>query len=149
MALTTSSERIMPIKNVFNEIKTLTQSIENLSVADFIQEQESNEKVLLIDLRELQERVDRGTIPNSKHVPRGMLEFWADPASPYYRDFFDGEDQRIIVFCAGGGRSVYAALALQNMGYRNVAHIADGFRGWKESDHPIEDVAATSRWVRR
>jgi rhodanese-related sulfurtransferase len=78
-----------------------------------------------------------------------MLEFWADPASPYYRDFFDGEDQRIIVFCAGGGRSVYATLALQNMGYRNVAHIADGFRGWKESDHPIEDVAATSRWVRR
>ena len=149
MALTTIGERIMPIKNVFNEIKTLTQSIENLSVADFIQEQESNEKVLLIDLRELQERVDLGTIPNSKHVPRGMLEFWADPASPYYRDFFDGEDQRIIVFCAGGGRSVYAALALQNMGYRNVAHIADGFRGWKESDHPIEDVAATSRWVRR
>ena len=134
----------MPIKNVFNEIKTLTQSIENLSVADFIQEQESNEKVLLIDLRELQERVDLGTVPNSKHVPRGMLEFWADPASPDYRDFFDGEDQRIIIFCAGGGRSVYAALALQNMGYRNVAHIADGFRGWKESDHPIEDVAATS-----
>jgi rhodanese-related sulfurtransferase len=149
MALTTRGERIMPIKNVFNEIKTLTQSIENLSVADFIQEQESNEKVLLIDLRELQERVDLGTIPNSKHVPRGMLEFWADPASPYYRDFFDGEDQRVIVFCAGGGRSVYAALALQNMGYRNVAHIADGFRGWKESDHPIEDVATTSRWVRR
>jgi rhodanese-related sulfurtransferase len=149
MALTTRGERIMPIKNVFNEIKTLTQSIENLSVADFIQEQESNEKVLLIDLRELQERVDLGSIPNSKHVPRGMLEFWADPASPYYRDFFDGEDQRIIVFCAGGGRSVYAALALQNMGYRNVAHIADGFRGWKESDHPIEDVAATSLWVRR
>ena len=139
----------MPIKNVFNEIKTLTQSIENLSVADYIQEQESNEKVLLIDLRELQERVDLGSIPNSKHVPRGMLEFWADPASPYYRDFFDGEDQRIIVFCAGGGRSVYAALALQNMGYRNVAHIADGFRGWKENDHLIEDVAATSRWVRR
>ena len=88
----------MPIKNVFNEIKTLTQSIENLSVADFIQEQKSNEKVLLIDLRELQERVDLGTIPNSKHVHRGMLEFWADPASPYNRDFFAGEDQRIIVY---------------------------------------------------
>ena len=86
----------MPIKNVFNEIKTLTQSIENLSVASFIQEQDSNAEVLLIDLRELQERVDQGTIPNSKHVPRGMLEFWADPASPYYRDFFDGQDQRII-----------------------------------------------------
>ena len=93
----------MPIKNVFNEIKTLTQSIENLSAADFIQEQESNEKVLLIDLRELQERVDLGTIPNSKHVPRGMLEFWADPASPYYRDFFDGEDQRIFFFARAAG----------------------------------------------
>jgi rhodanese-related sulfurtransferase len=139
----------MPIKNVFGELKTLSQSIENLSVDEFVREQESGDDLLLIDLRELQERVDLGTIPNSKHVPRGMLEFWADPASPYYRDFFGGEDQRIVVFCAGGGRSVYATLALESMGYRNVAHIADGFRGWKESDNPIEDVAATSRWVRR
>lgn len=139
----------MPIKNVFKELKTLTQSIENLSVAEFIQEQEASDDVLLLDLRELQERVDLGTIPNSKHVPRGMLEFWADPSSPYYRDFFTGEDQRIVVFCAGGGRSVYATLALKDMGYQNVAHIAEGFRGWKESGKPIEDVAATSRWVRR
>jgi rhodanese-related sulfurtransferase len=139
----------MPIKNVFKELKTLTQSIENLSVAEFIQEQEASDDVLLLDLRELQERVDLGTIPNSKHVPRGMLEFWADPSSPYYRDFFTGEDQRIVVFCAGGGRSVYATLALKDMGYQNVAHIAEGFRGWKESGNPIEDVAATSRWVRR
>jgi rhodanese-related sulfurtransferase len=145
----TEAENLMPIKNVFSEIKSLTQSIENLSVADFVQEQQASEDLLLVDLREIQERVDLGTIPNSKHVPRGMLEFWADPASPYYREFFEGEDQRIVVFCAGGGRSVYAALALQDMGYRNVAHIADGFRGWKESDNPIEDVAATSRWVRR
>ena len=80
--------------------------------------------------------------------PRGMLEFWADPASPYYRDYF-GEHKRTIVFCAGGGRSVYATLALKEMGYSNVAHLADGFRGWKDADEPIEDVAATSRWVRR
>ena len=72
----------MPIKNVFSEIKSLTQSIENLSVADFVQEQQASEDLLLVDLREIQERVDLGTIPNSKHVPRGMLEFWADPASP-------------------------------------------------------------------
>ena len=139
----------MPIKNVFKELKTLTQSIENLSVSEFLQEQKTGEDLLLLDLRELQERVDLGTIPTSKHVPRGMLEFWADPSSPYYRDFLAGEDQRIIVFCAGGGRSVYATLALKDMGYRNVAHIADGFKGWKESGNPIEDVAATSRWVRR
>ena len=137
----------MPIKNVFAEVKRLSAEIENLSVAELLEEQQS-EDLLLLDLRELQERVDLGTIPGSRHVPRGMLEFWADPASPYYRDYF-GEDKRIVVFCAGGGRSVYATLALKEMGYTNVAHVAEGFRGWKDSGEPIEDVASTSRWIRR
>ena len=57
---------------------------------------------------EIQERVDLGTIPGSVHVPRGMLEFWADPKSPYFRDYFE-EDRRTILFCAGGGRSALAA----------------------------------------
>jgi len=139
----------MTIKNVFEEIKKLTKTIENLSVTDLAREQAENANLLLLDIRELQERVDLGTIPNSKHVPRGMLEFWADPASPYFRTYFEGEEQRIVLFCAGGGRSVLATLSLEEMGYKNVAHVADGFRGWKESGMAIEDVATTSRWVRR
>ena len=85
---------------------------------------------------------------NSKHIPRGMLEFWASPASPYYRDYFQ-EDRRTIVFCAGGGRSVLAVKALKEMGFNNVAHLEPGFGGWKNAGEPLEDVSKTSRWMRR
>jgi rhodanese-related sulfurtransferase len=138
----------MAIKNVFAETTALKAQIENVSVAQLAQEQAQDDDILVIDLREIQEVVDLGTIPGAKHVPRGMLEFWADPASPYYRDYF-GEDKRTVVFCAGGGRSVYATLALQDMGYKNVAHLEVGFNGWKKAGGAVEDVAATSRWVRR
>lgn len=138
----------MPIKNIFKEVDSLKQEIENLTVEDLKKKLAADPELLLIDLREIQERVDLGTIPGSKHVPRGMLEFWADPASPYFRDYFK-EDGRFVVFCAGGGRSVYATLALKDMGYSNVAHLESGFTGWKAAGEPIEDIASTSRWIRR
>lgn len=138
----------MAIKNVFEETNALKASIENLSVEQLQAEQAAGDEVLVLDLREIQEVVDLGTIPGAKHVPRGMLEFWADPASPYYRDFF-GENKRTVVFCAGGGRSVYATLALKEMGYADVAHLEVGFNGWKKAGGEVQDVASTSRWVRR
>lgn len=137
----------MAIKKVFALVEEVKGEIENLSVAALKRELEAPD-VLVADIRELQERVDLGTIPGAKHVPRGMLEFWADPASPYYRDWFQ-EDKRIVLFCAGGGRSALAAKALQDMGFANVAHLEPGFAGWQEAGEPIEDVQATSRWVRR
>ena len=70
----------MPIKNVFEDVNRRKEEIENLSVEDLKAELAANPDLLLVDLRELQERVDLGTIPGSKHVPRGMLEFWADPS---------------------------------------------------------------------
>ena len=137
----------MAIKKIFALVEEVKGEIENLSVAALKRELDAPE-VLVADIRELQERVDLGTIPGAKHVPRGMLEFWADPASPYYRDWFQ-EDKRIVLFCAGGGRSALAAKALQDMGFANVAHLEPGFTGWQEAGEPIEDVKATSRWVRR
>lgn len=138
----------MPIKNVFAEVNARKEEIENLSVAALQRELAEDPEILLVDLRELQEVVDLGTVPGARHVPRGMLEFWADPASPYYRDFFT-EDRRMVVFCAGGGRSVYATLALKEMGFTNVAHLEPGFNGWAKAGGEVEDVSATSRWVRR
>jgi rhodanese-related sulfurtransferase len=138
----------MPIRSVFEDVNRLKQEIENLSVDELKTELAANPELLLIDLREIQERVDLGTIPGSKHVPRGMLEFWADPSSPYFRDYFT-EERRLVLFCAGGGRSVYATLALKDMGYPDVAHLEPGFTGWKSADEPLEDVATTSRWIRR
>lgn len=138
----------MAIRNVFEHVAELTSTIDNLEVEDLKRELAGGEDVLLLDIREIQECVDLGIIPGAKHAPRGMLEFWADPASPYGRDYFD-ENKRTIVYCAGGGRSVYAVKALEDMGYKNVAHLASGFTGWKAADEDIEDFAAKSRWVRR
>ncbi len=138
----------MPIKNIFDAVQREKANIENLSVEDLKQALAEDPDLLLLDIREIQERVDLGTIPGSVHVPRGMLEFWADPASPYYRDYFQ-EGRRTVVFCAGGGRSVLAVKALEDMGFAHVAHLEPGFGGWKKAAEPIEDVASTSRWVRR
>ena len=138
----------MAIRNVFEHAFKLAENMDNLQVDDVKKELADNPDVLLVDIRELQELIDKGTIPGSKHAPRGMLEFWADPASPYARDYF-GEHKRTIVFCAGGGRSVYAVKALEDMGFTNVAQLATGFGGWAEAGEPVEDVSKTSRWVRR
>ena len=138
----------MAIKPIFDVVDEAKQHIENLSVAELRKELEGGGDLLLVDLRELQERVDLGTIPGSKHVPRGMLEFWADPSSPYFRDYFR-EDRRTVLFCAGGGRSVLATVALRDLGFTNVAHLEPGFSGWQEGGEPVEDVRSTSRWVRR
>lgn len=137
----------MAIKNIFQFVDEVKTHVENLSVVE-LKAELNNPDLLLADIREIQERVDLGTIPGAKHVPRGMLEFWADPQSPYYRDWFQ-EDKRIVLFCAGGGRSTLAAKALADMGFTNVAHLALGFSGWQVAGGPVEDVSASSRWVRR
>ena len=137
----------MAIKKIFAVVDEVKKHVENLSVED-LKAELGVPNLLLADIREVQERVDLGTIPGSKHAPRGMLEFWADPHSPYYRDWFE-EDKRIVLFCAGGGRSALAAKALMDMGFQNVAHLEPGFTGWQEAGETIEDVSATSRWVRR
>ena len=138
----------MPISSIFAAVERAKARIENLSVEALARELKQDPGMLLVDLRELQERVDLGTISGAVHVPRGMLEFWADPQSRYYRDYFQ-EHRRTVVFCAGGGRSALAALALRDMGFANVAHLEPGFAGWQQAGQPVEDVAATSRWVRR
>ncbi len=138
----------MAIKPIFAAVEEAKQHIENLSLEQLLEEMRKDDDLLIVDIRELQERVDLGTIPGSKHVPRGMLEFWADPSSPYSRDYFR-DDRRTVLFCAGGGRSVLAAVALGQMGFTNVAHLEPGFRGWQQSGEPVEDVRSTSRWVRR
>lgn len=138
----------MPIKSIFSVVNEAKKNIENLSVAELKKELAANPDLLLLDIRELQERVDLGTVPGSKHAPRGMLEFWADPQSPYFRDYFT-ENRRTILFCAGGGRSVLAVIALKEMGFTDVAHLEEGFTGWQKAAEPVEDVGATSRWIRR
>ena len=138
----------MAIKDIFGEVGELKSKIDNLSVEDLKKEMESNPDLLLLDIREIQEHVDLGTIPGSTHCSRGMMEFWASPASPYFREYFQ-ENRRTVLYCAGGGRSVLSTLALMDMGYTDVAHLEAGFGGWKKAGEDIQDTTETTRWMRR
>ena len=114
------------------------QRVENLNVDQVVAERERGD-VLLVDLREPGERAQQGAIPGAIHAPRGMLEFWADPSSSYHRPEFD-PNQRVVLYCASGGRSALAADTLQQMGYTNVAHLDGGFNAWQAAGQPVEDA---------
>ena len=86
--------------------------------------------------------------PGAFHLDRGMLEFWVDPASEYYRDLFT-PDKRYILYCAGGGRSALSAKTMKDMGYPNVAHLESGFSGWDAAGMPKEDCKTGAKWVLR
>jgi rhodanese-related sulfurtransferase len=109
-------------------------AVEQLTVEEVLAEL-ANPDVVLVDLREPEELASAGTIPGAVHVPRGMLEFRADPTSPYH-DPALRPDRRVILHSATGGRSVLAAVTLARMGYRDVAHLEGGISAWIEAGHP-------------
>jgi rhodanese-related sulfurtransferase len=90
---------------------------------------------IFVDIRDLRELERDGMIPNALHAPRGMLEFWVDPDSPYYKSVF-GEGKRLILYCASAWRSALAAEVLQRMGVPNVCHLEGGFSAWKKAHLP-------------
>jgi rhodanese-related sulfurtransferase len=104
------------------------QRIENLS-PDQVATEMTSAQTLLVDIREPDERAQSGGIPGAVAAPRGMLEFYADPTSPYHRAEFE-PSRRTILYCASGGRSALAADALTQLGYNRVAHLDGGFKGW-------------------
>jgi len=93
--------------------------------------------VTFVDLRDPRERERECLIPGAFHCPRGMLEFWIDPESPYHKPAF-AQDKRFVFFCAGGWRSALAAATAQEMGLRPVAHLGGGFGAWREAGGPTE-----------
>ncbi|MEC9368191.1 MAG: rhodanese-like domain-containing protein [Pseudomonadota bacterium] len=93
--------------------------------------------VVIVDLRDVRELKREGKIPGSFHCPRGMLEFWIDPASPYFKPVF-GEDKKFVFHCASGWRSALATQIAQRMGLKPVAHIAGGFTAWKKAGGDVE-----------
>lgn len=119
-------------------IAAARERIDNLSLAEAKAEIDAGD-ALLIDIRDPRERWRDGSIPGAKHVTRGMLEFWADPESEYYKPYFEF-DRRIVVYCAGGLRSALAADTLVTLGFTDVGHIEGGFAAWKHADLPVEAV---------
>ena len=92
---------------------------------------------ILIDLRHVRELQKLGTVANSFHAPRGMLEFWADLDSPYHKPIFQ-TDKKLILFCASGLRSALAVRTLQEMGMKNVLDMEGGFTEWRMQDLPVD-----------
>ncbi|KXS16797.1 Rhodanese-like protein [Gonapodya prolifera JEL478] len=95
--------------------------------------------VLVVDLRDPRELEREGKIPGSFHCPRGMLEFWIDPTSPYYKKQFEADRKKIVFYCAGGLRSALSAKTAQDMGLKPVAHMDGGFSSWKKEGLPVEE----------
>ena len=123
----TSSAKL--VENALKEIKTIS--------TDEAFEKFKNNSCNLIDIRDIRELNKEGRVENSSHIPRGMLEFWLDPDSVYFKDGKLDMNKEMVLFCAGGLRSALAAKTLQEMGFENVSHIEGGFAVIKDSKFNI------------
>lgn len=93
--------------------------------------------VVVVDIRDVRERQRGGFIPGSFHAPRGMIEFWVDPDSPYFKEIFAQEDKKFVFHCASGWRSAITTATLQDMGFK-AAHLKEGFSTWEKQGGPVE-----------
>ena len=122
----------MNIKSSQTLVEEAQKSIETLSSSE-VKTLYDNKEITLIDVRDIRELWKEGTIENSKHIPRGMLEFWLDPESTYYQSNRIKEIKKMVLFCALGWRSALATKSLVDMGFKNVAHVDGGFDALKKS----------------
>jgi len=131
----------MPITKGFRTlVDEATARITTYTVAQ-VRERLSDPGVQLVDIRDVRELEREGTVPGCIHAPRGMLEFWVDPASPYFKPVFADEGKEFILFCGAGWRSALATATLKDMGMANVAHIDGGFAEWKAQAAPQQTLA--------
>jgi rhodanese-related sulfurtransferase len=119
-------------------VEAAEREVETLTIDDALK-LHGRDDVVLVDIRDIRELQREGKVPGAFHCPRGMLEFWIDPASSYHKPQF-AQDKRFVFFCAGGLRSALAAQAAQRMGLKPVAHIRGGFSAWKTAGGPVEQV---------
>ena len=117
------------VEEALKEIKTLN--------ANEVKELHTKNQCNLIDIRDIRELERDGRIENSKHIPRGMIEFWLDPNSPYFKESKIDTSKELVLFCAGGLRSALAAKTLKDMGFKKVSHIEGGFSSMKLSGFKI------------
>ena len=125
---TTAAEMVQAARDRIEEIETL----------DLIARLDDPDTVI-VDIRDIRERQRTGAIPGSIHAPRGMLEFWIDPESPYHKDVFAQEGKRYVFHCASGWRSALSVATLQDMGFE-AAHLKEGFRTWEKHGGPVDEV---------
>lgn len=122
-------------------VREARSRIEEIETADLI-EMTNDPDVVIVDIRDVRERQRTGYIPGSFHAPRGMIEFWVDPDSPYHKTVFAQPDKKFVFHCASGWRSALTVATLQDMGFE-AAHLKDGFGSWEKSAGPVEKVEKT------
>ena len=127
----------MPIKSSQKLVSEALEEVKTISPQEALKKSD-NQKCNLIDIRDIRELQKEGRVLNSVHIPRGMLEFWLDPESAYFKDGKLDLEKEMVLFCAGGLRSALAAKSLQDMGFENVSHIDGGFSLMKNSGFKIE-----------
>jgi rhodanese-related sulfurtransferase len=120
-------------KSLLEDANAVVEALEVDDVKSLL----GRDDVVLVDLRDPRELEREGKMPGAFHCPRGMLEFWIDPESPYAKPEFQ-QDKRFVFFCAGGWRSALAAKTALDMGLKPVAHMKGGFGAWKKARAPIE-----------
>jgi rhodanese-related sulfurtransferase len=120
-------------KSLLDEANAAVETLE----VETVQTMLGRDDVVLVDLRDPRELEREGKMPGAFHCPRGMLEFWIDPESPYAKPQFQ-QDKQFVFFCAGGWRSALAAKTAQDMGLKPVAHMRGGFGAWKKAGAPVE-----------
>ena len=126
----------MAIESVTEMVESAKAEIDNISPAEAAR-RSAEEGALIVDIRDVREIQRDGAIPGAMHAPRGMLEFWVSPDSPYTKEVF-GEDREFVLCCAGGMRSALSAKTLADMGMERISHIETGFGGRKADDMPVE-----------
>ena len=118
------------VSEALNQIKTISSEEAHKMVTD--------NKCNLIDIRDIRELEKEGRVENSNHIPRGMLEFWLDPESPYFKEGKLDMNKEMVLFCAGGLRSALAAKTLKDMGFKNVSHVDGGFPAMKQAGFKVK-----------
>ena len=130
----------MPITKGFRQlVDEAMEEIKTYTVED-VKARLADPAMQIVDIRDPRELEQGGTVVGALHAPRGMLEFWVDPASPYFKPVFADESREFVLFCGAGWRSALATKTLQHMGMRNVAHIDGGYAEWKKQGAPTETL---------
>ncbi len=129
-------------KSVKSMVDDATAAITTFSIEE-ARDLHGRDDVQFIDIRDIRELEREGVIPGAFHAPRGMLEFWVDPESPYFKPVF-APGKRFVLFCAAGWRSALATKTLQDMGLPGVSHVDGGFAAWKSAGAPVADKAAAA-----
>tara|TARA_Y100000816_G_C25744395_1_gene391626 strand:+ start:53 stop:451 length:399 start_codon:yes stop_codon:yes gene_type:complete len=128
----------MNIKSSQKLVEEANKLIETLK-SDQVKKENDTGEITLIDIRDVRELWKEGTIENSIHIPRGMLEFWLDPESSYFNSSKIKDTKKLVLFCAGGFRSALATKSLLDMGFKNVAHVEGGFTALKNAGLKVVD----------